>query len=638
MSVFAVIYFTTAIGNHYFFRTAAFDYGTYNFAFWDYAHFHVSKCPVYFQNMNFLQDHFSLTLMYFVPLYWVLNWLTGTYTLCLIQVTMLLVGGWATYRLIILKTSDVWLGIAALLYYFLLQGHFSAFAGECNVAVISAAFIPMFLYYFELKKYVAAAVIFVLAIFSRENMPLWFVSILPVVMLWHRKDKNILIICTAYIIVSLFYFALLFKVIIPHLETADKKYSLFNYSALGASPFEAFKFVLHHPLHTLKLFFINHTGDTQYDGIKAEFYIVYFISGGFILFWRPQYFIWFIPLIAQKMLNDEPNRWSIMWHYVIEVATMLPIAVFIIISSLKNKKIMYALSALICMMTSGVTWYKMNDATRAVRWSGTEREILFAKGFFSPDYDVDKINKTLSLIPPDASVSASASILPHLAQRKAIYVFPKVNDTLYGEASYIAAFSFFDYAEAKVTVSDYNYDFYKYVFSPAWTIIADDYPFVLFKKEPKKTVPKFDSITCNNEVISDDKKYLVASDGEMVSGTDTRDSSKARHGKYSCRLTKDKPFGMTLNDSTFSAGTILAVSIWRYSDNNDGALVISCGKDFYQTSNVPQVKDSLGWQQLFLYVVVPPDHSNFRIYTWNTGDTPVWFDDLKILKCRDKLL
>src|SRR5580692_2400974 len=79
MAVFACIFYTTAIGNHYYFRTYAFDYAVYNFAFWDFAHFHMSTVPCnqVFGNthMTFIQDHFSLTLMYLVPVYWLLNWL-----------------------------------------------------------------------------------------------------------------------------------------------------------------------------------------------------------------------------------------------------------------------------------------------------------------------------------------------------------------------------------------------------------------------------------------------------------------------------------------------------------------------------------------------------------------------------------
>src|SRR5690606_25939056 len=127
----------------------------------------------------------------------------------------------------------------------------------------------------------------------------------------HRKDKKAVLFSVAGIIISLLYFILLFKVFIPSIETDEKQFTLFNYSALGATPGEAFLFALKNPVETIKLFFINHLNDPAFDRVKAEFYIVYLISGGIVLLLRPQYFIWFIPIVAQKMLNDSYIRWGI---------------------------------------------------------------------------------------------------------------------------------------------------------------------------------------------------------------------------------------------------------------------------------------------------------------------------------------
>src|ERR1043165_9970817 len=69
--------------NHYYFRTYAFDYGVYNFAFYDFAHGRISPCPIYLfiHPVTFLQDHVSLTLLVLSPLYWLLHPIAGTYSL-----------------------------------------------------------------------------------------------------------------------------------------------------------------------------------------------------------------------------------------------------------------------------------------------------------------------------------------------------------------------------------------------------------------------------------------------------------------------------------------------------------------------------------------------------------------------------
>ena len=149
--LFGTLIFFMGFMNHYFFRSFVFDYGNYNFAFWDYSHFRISSIPTY--PGNFLQDHYSFLLIYFVPIYWLLNWLTGTYTLIIIQNALILIAAWYTYKLIKLKTENFWLGIGVLVYYFVLLGRYSTFTGDVNLAVMSACFIPVFLYYFELKKF-----------------------------------------------------------------------------------------------------------------------------------------------------------------------------------------------------------------------------------------------------------------------------------------------------------------------------------------------------------------------------------------------------------------------------------------------------------------------------------------------------
>lgn len=73
--------------NHFYFRTYAYYYGVYNFAFYDYAHLGNHPIPLLFDfsNSTFLQDHFSLLLIVLSPFYWLLNLFFGTYSLLLIQ-------------------------------------------------------------------------------------------------------------------------------------------------------------------------------------------------------------------------------------------------------------------------------------------------------------------------------------------------------------------------------------------------------------------------------------------------------------------------------------------------------------------------------------------------------------------------
>ena len=476
---FCLLYLITGVTNHYLFRSYAFDYGVYNYAFWDYSHFHISPCPIYGlvdSKTTFLQDHFSLTLFFLIPFYWLLNWLTGTYTLIILQTIAVVLSAWVLSKYITLKSNNSWIGLGAMLYYFLMQARYASFNADCNIAIFSVCLIPFFLYYFESKKYIISIIVLLIALVSREDMPLWLIFILLTLIVLHWKEKERILLCVLLITVSLLYFILLFSVIIPSLEAPGGHYSLFNYSALGENPLQALKFIFAHPLNTFNLLFQNQLNDPHFDRVKTEFYVTYLISGGFILIFKPQYIIWFIPLIAQKMLNDEPSRWSINWYYALPIATMLPISVFLILADIKKTYFKYPASILFCLLAWFATDRSFNRDQRAMPWTEPLKENIFDAHFFHSNLNINKIYKALALIPPDARVSSSNYYLPHLSQRHYIYMFPNVNDS-----EYIVVQQEWDnmYVPEKLYLSSVE----NYLHHPNWIVIANDFPFLLLKKK-----------------------------------------------------------------------------------------------------------------------------------------------------------
>ena len=477
--IFYSIYLITGITNHYLFRSYAFDYGVYNFAFWDYSHFHLSNCPIYDVNdskANFLQDHFSLTLFFLTPFYWLLNWLTGTYTLIVLQTTLVVASGWILLKYITLKSNNSWIGLGAMLYYFLMQARYASFSNDCNLAIFSFCTIPFFLYYFERKKYLVSIIVFLIALVSREDMSLSFIFILATLIIIHWREKERLFYCTLLIILSISYFIILFTLIIPSLEEPGKHYSLFTFSALGENPLEAIKFIFNNPIKTFNLLFSNQLNDSKFDGVKTEFYLTYLISGGFVLIFRPQFIIWFIPIIAQKMLNDAPVRWSIDGYYAVPVATLIPISVFLIISKIKKIKYAYGASLLFCLLAWYATDHSFNRDLRTIPYTETLKENVFDANFFKSKLNINKVYQSLDLIPETAKVSASSLYLPHLSQRKCIYNFPHV-----GDAEFIVVHQLWD--NFYIPEDQYLSTVQNYLHNSEWIIICNDFPFLLLKRK-----------------------------------------------------------------------------------------------------------------------------------------------------------
>lgn len=466
------------IVNHYYYRTFAFDYGVYSFAFYDFAHFRISACPVYLTPfpVTFLQDHFSFTLLILSPLYWVFAPVFGTYSLLIIQWLFILLGAGFTYKFVLLKTQKLWMAASATVYFFVLYSRFSAYQSDCNLVTMGSALVPVFLYAFEARRTVLLITTFSFLILNREDFSLGL-AFLCLLLAWlHRKDKPQKRKALLLSLISIICFILIFKFLIPLLENEDKKFSLFNYSALGKTPYEAFLFLLSHPLKTCTMLFANHTAKESGDGIKMAFYLVYFISGGFMLFYRPAYLIAFIPLVTKKMFNDDVMRWSHELYHGVEVASLMPVVVFSILAEIKRGWIKKTLVFLILTLTVGVTIYGIRQSNKT--YFGFSKFNILSPGFYEPDYDIKSIQKAMQTIPDSSAVSASGRLIPHMAFRQKIYYFPRIDDAEYVCISKTGH-------TYPLSEQQYALEVEKIMKNPEWSVVADKNGFLMLHKTPQ---------------------------------------------------------------------------------------------------------------------------------------------------------
>jgi uncharacterized membrane protein len=644
---FLVLFLLIVCCNHYFFRTFTYDYGAYNFAFNDYAHLHNSISTVY-QNYNFkfIQDHVSFTLILFVPLYWLLSWLTGTYTLLIIQTFIIILGGWAVYKLIGLKTNNRFIPICALVYYFLILGRWTSFVMDCNLAIIASSIVPVFLYFFEKKKWYLAIAAFIFILVAREDMSLWTLFIGLFLLIMHWKDTPSRYISILIIVVSIAYFIFIFSVFIPFIETPDRKYNLFNYSALGLNPGAAFINILKHPIKVILLLFQNNSGDPAFNNVKSEFYFVYLLSGGLIVFLKPRYLILFIPILAKKMLNDYPIRWSIELYYSIEFVSILPIAVYLIIASFRNSVLQNTLALSVCLITLIITVYEFDLRNHKIQWWNNEKYAFYKSSMYSSDFNSHKFHTYLDSLPNSANISASNRILPQLAFRKKIYSFPRVED-----ASYIVVFSYNDsYPQQQ---SEFENELNKYIYNSDWNILTDDFPLLILKRE-KNTNPKIllqlknksDTLnqsvilyTCDAEKSSPAILPSIIDNNLIIENGFQQSHEKSHSGNYSIKLTKKNPYALTIVLKNVIRSSKFEISVWRYSTKDKGIIVASARKpaDFYNAEITEIKKDDENWVLLKKTIRIVKDlpGNELIIYLWNNDNETVYFDDFKIVSKKD---
>ena len=415
-TVAGVVYCLISLVNHYLFKTYALDLGLYNHALYDYAHFRVSDCSLFKAvPQNLLSDHFDLYLMILSPLVYVF----GTYTLLIVQITAVLLGGWGIYKLVGLYTDDDWLPVIATTVFFCSFGVIHPLAFDYHSNVLTAMMLPWLLYFLKQKKHGLATLFVVLFVIGKENMSLWLFFVAIGLMWDYRKDKKTLWYLTGYAVFSIAYFFVINMVVMPRLGGSGGGFA--RYAYLGNSYTEIAINLVSHPWEAVKILFTNTLGKPHYDGIKAEFYLCALATGMILTLLKPNYLFMLIPLIAQKMLASDRMFWGVSLQYSVEFMPVLVISSFLVIIKLKKRLPRLILACALLLSTLLTTFYTIGVPKAYIMVD--QLCIYQGRHYVQKDFDASYARQLIQQIPDDASVCAARMFVPHLALRNEIYDF-----------------------------------------------------------------------------------------------------------------------------------------------------------------------------------------------------------------------
>ncbi len=145
------------------------------------------------------------------------------------------------------------------------------------------------------------------------------------------------------------------------------------------------------------------------------------------------------------------------------------------------------------------------------------------------------------------------------------------------------------------------------------------------------TLPKI--MSCDMETLNFDRQYVVSGDQKFFAGT-SHSSEKARSGKYSVKLAGQQIYALEHILQDAMPGDQFKISIWRYSDNNEGFLVAASTPEqiFYHQVGESGGIDTKGWRLVTSYFTIPQNigANQVKIYVWNSGSGTMYFDDLTV--------
>jgi hypothetical protein len=139
---------------------------------------------------------------------------------------------------------------------------------------------------------------------------------------------------------------------------------------------------------------------------------------------------------------------------------------------------------------------------------------------------------------------------------------------------------------------------------------------------------------CDMEKVEESKESgkFFKSEGKLFQHGETQTDAIAHSGTYSSETKKGSEYGALWESTDIQTDEVYEISIWRYSPNRRGHLVVDGSWGMYEQGSLSGKADKEGWEELSIKIRIPTNAKDGRIkaYGWNPEDEPVYFDDLSI--------
>jgi uncharacterized membrane protein len=358
--------------------------------------------------------HFEPILLLFVPVYALFP---SPVILTVLQAVIVAVGAVPVFWIGRDCLGGAWAGVVYAWVYLMLPALQAAVVFDFHGVTLAATFLAFALWALLQERYKAFGIAALLAMSCKEDMPLLILMMGLYILLVRRHWRA----GSATIAASLAWFVLANFVLIPAHSPSGDNIHIVRYGGLGNSMHEVIISILAHPLRVLALAF---------EGPKLLYWVQLFMPVAFTSLLDPALLLLSLPSLAINTLSDDiatytPN----LFHYT------APIVPFIVVSSITGvawlgrrlgrgdemRRLAWQTRLLIVVFAAGLAYHAMTGYTPlriGFHWPG-------------PDAHDEQAGHMVRRIPPQASVSATNSLVPHLANRARIYIFPKVEDAEY---------------------------------------------------------------------------------------------------------------------------------------------------------------------------------------------------------------
>jgi uncharacterized membrane protein len=467
-----VVYFSVYLfALHDAYQTSAEDLGIMDQALWNTLHgapLHQTICNN-LTDTNCLGDVSRLAI-HFEPLLFPIALLyvvaPSPKTLLFFQALAVAAGAFPAYWIALRRLQSPVAGIAFAIVYLLYPALDSAITSSFHAVTLSAAFIMFALYFMLTRNNVGLFAACLLAIATKEEVPLDVAMIgLSVALLQRRWRVGLSLVALAGVWVVLYLLVTHAVSPLGHSPTSQR------YAYLGRGPVQAVVFALTHPLAIVRQHVLDPAG---------RFYLRALLSGsGYLAILSPLTLLIAAPVLALNLLSADPSMRAGIYQYNAEIVPVFVLAAIESVALLAwavdclavraglpadSLRLPAALDSRLratgAALARAVTRFGRTRAVEAGERAGGEQHerapfrvpvgrvamaglTLLALAFSLHEQQnlgylpighafqwpqqtahTRLVDALIKRIPATASVSAQADLVPHLSQRRHIYQYP----------------------------------------------------------------------------------------------------------------------------------------------------------------------------------------------------------------------
>ncbi|GIW05226.1 MAG: hypothetical protein KatS3mg060_0031 [Dehalococcoidia bacterium] len=404
--VFIVFFAALSVHRHLTFGTAGNDLGNMDQAVWNTSQGRWFESTNWRGGTNRLGAHVEPILIPISALYWVAP---SPLTLLVLQAVLVGLGALPLFWLAVRRLGNTWAALPFAGSYLMFPSLQAAVLYEFHPLTLTAPFFALAVAGLLERKTALFVTGTVLAVACKEDMPLVAIGMGLYAIVFQRRWW----LGGATIVLAALWFVFVNLLVIPSFNPGGASPYLPRYRDLGSSVPEILLTMITQPWRALPLLA---------GGDPVGYLLALLLPVAFLALLAPEVAILGLPPLAENLVsNSVLQKTPEINHY------PAPIVPFMVAAAIVG-------------------------AARIVRWGGrwnwrrpalvgvAALTLLFTLGYsrargFTPlawDFEVkpavahyDVARRIISLIPPDASVSATPQLNPHLTQRRQVVVYPR---------------------------------------------------------------------------------------------------------------------------------------------------------------------------------------------------------------------